>query len=81
MAAFVHDIEDRPLARLLSDLGGLLALPDAKYHLVVMVLLKRARAGGAERDAILEALRRLQAGAEAPAIQKRAESCLAKAQG
>ena len=81
MAAFVHDIEDRPLARLIFDLDGLMALPEAKYHLVVMVVLKRARAGGAERDAILAGLRRLQSGAEAPAIQKRAESCLAKALG
>jgi hypothetical protein len=78
MAAFVHDIEARPLARLLSDLEGLMALPDAKYQLVVMVLRKKVRPGAAEREAILGRLRELQMGAQDPAARQRAEAFLAK---
>ena len=48
MAAFVHDIEARPLPRLLSDLDGLMALPDAKFELVVMVLRRKVSADPAE---------------------------------
>lgn len=81
MAAFVHDIEARPLARLISDLDGLLALPEAKYHLVVMVVLKKVRPGVAEREAILGKLRELQAGAPDAVVRQRAEACLAKALG
>ena len=77
MAAFVHDIEARPLARLISDLGGLMALPDAKYQLVVMVLRKKLRAGSAERDPILAKLEELR-GAPDAAVAKRAEALLAK---
>jgi hypothetical protein len=78
MAAFVHDIEARPLARLLSDLEGLLALPDAKYQLVVMVLRRKLRDEAAEREVILARVRELQAGAAEPAVRKRAEAFLAK---
>lgn len=78
MAAFVHDIEARPLARLLSDLEGLLVLPDAKYQLVVMVLRRKLRDEASERDAILARVRELQAGAADPAVRKRAETFLAK---
>jgi hypothetical protein len=78
MAAFVHDIEARPQARLLSDLEGLLALPDAKYQLVVMVLRRKLRGGAGERDAILARIRELQAGAVSPAVRQRAETLLAK---
>ena len=77
MAAFVHDIEARPLARLLSDLDGLMALPDAKHQLVVMVLRKKLRAGAAEREPILAKLEELR-GALDPAVAKRAEAFLAK---
>jgi len=79
MAAFVHDIEARPFARLLSDLAGLMALPDAKYQLVVMVLRRKLRDEAAEREAILAKVRELQAGAD-PAVRKRAEAFLAKPQ-
>jgi hypothetical protein len=79
MAAFVHDIETRPLARLLSDLPGLLGLPDLKYQLVVMVLRKKVKDGAAERDPILERLRELQAGGDAVA-RERAEAFLARPQ-
>ena len=79
MAAFVRDIEARPLARLISDLEGLMALPDAKYQLVVMVLRKKVRTGVAQRAAILGRLRELQAGAD-PVVGKRAEAFLAKPQ-
>lgn len=80
MAAFVHDIEARPLARLLSDLEGLMALPEAKHQLVVMVLRRKLRDEAAEREAILGKLRELQAGAADPAVNKRAEAFLAKPQ-
>jgi hypothetical protein len=78
MAAFVRDIEARPQARLVSDLDGLLALPDAKYQLVVMVLRRKLRNGAGEREAILSRVRELQAGAADPAVRKRAECFLAK---
>ena len=78
MAAFVHDIEARPLARLISDMGGLMALPDAKHQLVVMVLRKKVRPGVAEREAILGKLRELQAGAPDAVVRQRAEALLAK---
>jgi len=81
MAAFVRDIEARPLARLLADLGGLMALPDAKYSLVVMVLGRRAHAGGAEGRSIVAAVRRLQAGAADLVVRRRAEALLPKLQG
>jgi hypothetical protein len=80
MAAFVRDTETRPLARLVSDLEGLMALPDVKYQLVAMVLRKRARPGAAERDSILGGLRKLQAGAANPLVRTRAEAFLAKLQ-
>jgi hypothetical protein len=78
MAAFVHDIEARPLARLVSDMPGLLALPDAKYQLVVMVLRKKVKNEPSEREPILARLRELQSGAPDPSVRKRAESFLAK---
>ena len=80
MGAFVRDIEARPPARLLSDLDGLLALPDAKYQLVVMVLRRKLRANASEREPILARVRELQAGAADPAVRKRAEAFLAKPQ-
>lgn len=78
MAAFVRDIEARPLPRLLSDMDGLLALPDAKYQLVVMVLRKKFRSDGGGRDAIFARLRELQAGASNPTVRQRAAAVLAK---
>ncbi len=77
MGAFVRDIEARPQARLLSDLPGLLALPDAKYQLVVMVLRKKLRGPAAEGEAILARVRELSAAADA-SVRKRAEAFLAK---
>jgi hypothetical protein len=77
MGAFVRDIEARPQARLLSDLEGLLALPDAKYQLVVMVLRKKLRGDAAEGEAILARIREL-AMSPAPAVRKRAEAFLAR---
>jgi hypothetical protein len=78
MAAFVHDIEARPIERLIADLVGLMALPEAKYNLVVMVLRKKVRPGGAERQPILARLRQLRAAAEDPAVRSRAEAFLAR---
>lgn len=79
MGAFVRDIEARPHARLVSDLEGLLALPDAKYQLVVMVLRRKLRNGAAEGDAILARVRELTAAVD-PAVRRRAEAFLAKPQ-
>jgi hypothetical protein len=53
MQAFVKDIEARPAARLVGDLEGLMALPEAKYQLVVIVLRKKTRPDVAERTALL----------------------------
>lgn len=78
MAAFVHDIEARPQARLLSDLDGLMALPEAKYQLVVMVLRRKIRDTPAEREAVLARVRELQAGAASPQVRERALKFLAK---
>ena len=50
MAAFVRDIEARPQARLLRDLEGLMALPESKYQLVMMVLRRKILAGSAEAE-------------------------------
>jgi hypothetical protein len=77
MATFVHDLEARPPARLLSDLAGLMALPDAKYQLVVMILRRKTRPGGPEREALLERLRDLQASADEP-VRERARVFLQK---
>jgi hypothetical protein len=78
MAAFVRDIEARPQARLLSDLDGLLALPDAKYQLVVMVLRRKMREAKGERDAILARVKQLLSAASDLSVRKRAEAFLAK---
>jgi hypothetical protein len=79
MGAFVRDIEARPQARLLSDLEGLLALPEAKYQLVVMVLRRKLRDPAAQQ-AILARVREIEAGAAAPAVRARAQAFLAKPQ-
>ena len=78
MVDFVKDIEARPTARLIGDLAGLLALPEAKYQLVVMVLRKRTRPDGEERPALLECLDDLQKNAEDPAVRSRAHAFLEK---
>jgi hypothetical protein len=72
MVSFVKDIEERPTARLVSDLEGLLALPEAKYQLVVTVLRKRTRPDVADRSALVGRMRYLQQHAEDPAIRSRA---------
>ena len=79
MQAFVQDIEARPTARLISDLEGLMALPDAKYQLVLMVLRKKTRPDVAERPVLLERLRGLRQNAADPAVQERARALLEKA--
>ena len=76
MATFVRDLEARPTGRLLDDLPGLMALPDAKYNLVVLVLRKKTRPGGTERSAILERLLQLKSDAEDPAVRARAQAFL-----
>jgi hypothetical protein len=71
MASFVRDLEARPPARLLQDLPGLMALPEAKYGLVVMVLRKKTRPQGAERAFLLERLRDLQSRSDDPVVRGR----------
>jgi len=78
MAAFVRDIEARPLQRLLSDLPGLLVLPDLKFQLVVMVLRKKAKDGSAEREPILARLQELRRGSADDTVRQRAEAFLSK---
>ena len=72
MVAFVTDIEERPTARLVSDLEGLLALPEAKYHLVVIVLRKRTRPDIVDGPGLVGRMRYLQEHAEDPAVRSRA---------
>jgi hypothetical protein len=76
MQTFVKDIEARPTARLISDLEGLMALPEAKHQLVVMVLRKKTQPDAAERPALLERLRGLQQNAADPTVQERARAFL-----
>ena len=76
MAAFVHDLEARPAPRLLADLPGLMALPEAKYNLVVMVLKKKTRPEGSERSAILERLGQLRASSDDPTVKERCKAFL-----
>jgi hypothetical protein len=78
MAAFVRDIEARPLPRLLSDLPGLMVLPDLKYQLVVMVLRKKVKDGSAEREPILARLQELRNGSAEDTIRQRAEAFLSR---
>jgi hypothetical protein len=78
MAAFVRDLEARPTARLLADLPGLMALPEAKYGLVLMVLRRKTRPSGVERAAILERLLELRSRSEEPAVRERLEAFFAR---
>ena len=78
MAAFVRDIEARPLPRLLTDLPGLLVLPDLKYQLVVMVLRKKVKDGSVEREPILARLSELRSGSADGTVRQRAEAFLSK---
>ena len=78
MAAFVRDIEARPLPRLLTDLPGLLVLPDLKHQLVVMVLRKKVKEGSAEREPIQARLLELRKGSADETVRQRAEAFLSK---
>ena len=77
MAAFVRDIEARPLARLVRDLEGLMALPDSKYQLVVMVLRRKIRDVPAERGTILAQVKGLESSAN-PEVAQRATAFVEK---
>jgi hypothetical protein len=79
MTAFVRDLEARPTGRLLDDLPGLMALPEAKHGLVVMVLRRRTQSGGPERSPILERLEELRSRSESPEVRKRVEAFLSRA--
>ena len=73
MASFVHDLEARPSGRLLQDLPGLMALPEAKYGLVAMVLRKRTKSQGAQRAFLLGRLRHLQSKSDDPVVRSRCQ--------
>ena len=78
MVAFVKDIEERPTTRLVDDLEGLLALPEAKFQLVVIVLRKRTRSDVPDRSALVGRLRYLQQHADDPTVRSRALDFLDK---
>lgn len=78
MASFVHDIEARPLPRLLTDLPGLIELPDLKFQLVLMVLRKKVKEGSAEREPIVVRLRELLTTADDEEFRRRVELLLAR---
>ena len=78
MASFVHDIEARPLPRLLTDLPGLIELPDLKFQLVLMVLRKKVKEGSAEREPIVARLRELLTTAADEELRRRVELLLAR---
>jgi hypothetical protein len=80
MAAFVHDLEARATDRLLADLSGLMALPEAKYGLVLMVLRRRTRPGESEGTAIRERLLELRTASGDPAVRKRIEAFFARSE-
>jgi hypothetical protein len=71
MAGFVHDLETRPAPRLLLDLPGLMALPEAKFGLVAMVLRRKLRPESPERAPILARLQELQSKSDDPAVRQR----------
>jgi hypothetical protein len=71
MAAFVHDLESRPMARLLEDLPGLMALPDGQHGLVTMVLRKRMRPSPADQAPIVARLRELRSGSADETVRHR----------
>jgi hypothetical protein len=78
MAAFVRDLEARPTARLLVDLPGLMALPEAKYGLVLMVLRRRTRPGSAEGAPIRERLLEMQSRSGDPTVRTRVDAFFAR---
>jgi hypothetical protein len=62
MSKFVKDLQDRPIAKLIDDLPGLLDLPEAKFALVSLALVKRMRASSDDKKVIvgqLETLKRV----------------------
>lgn len=76
MAAFVHDLEARPLPRLLADLPGLLALPEAKFALVVMVLRRKTRPESPELTSLLARIDELRSRADDALVRDRCEQFL-----
>ncbi|HEY7513758.1 MAG TPA: hypothetical protein VIC87_04745 [Vicinamibacteria bacterium] len=76
MAAFVRDLESRPVDRLLEDLSGLLALPDGQHGLVTMVLRKKMRASPADRDAIVARLHELKSRSDDATVRGRCQRVL-----
>jgi hypothetical protein len=76
IAAFVHELEARPLARLLDDLPGLMAIDETKYGLVVMVLRKKTRPDGPERAPILKRINGILAGTTDTVVHGRCQAFL-----
>ncbi|MGH9889569.1 MAG: hypothetical protein ACREBE_28815 [bacterium] len=75
MGRFTRELQVRPLAKLVEDLPGLLALPESKYALVAMTLKKRMRSSDTEREAIASQLSLLVA-TSPPDVRARCEALL-----
>jgi hypothetical protein len=59
MSQFVRELQERPLAKLIEDLPGLLELPESKFALVCLALGKRMRASPLDKNALEEQLHTL----------------------
>ena len=70
--AFSRDLAARPLDRLLTDLPGLFALSDSKFHVIANVLAKRMRQPD-ERDVLVARLIELSAIHEGEVAQRSEE--------
>src|SRR5689334_16088275 len=75
MGTFMKELQARPLAKLLEDLPGLLALPAAKYALVAIALGKRMRTSETDRTYIQMQLENVRAEA-APELRERCDALL-----
>ncbi len=80
MAAFVHDLESRPMDRLLEDLPGLMALPDGQHGLVTMVLRKKMRPSPTDHAAIVARLRELRSGSRDEIVRHRCRRFLERSE-
>ncbi len=75
MARFSKDVNERPIERLVADLPALLALPEAKYAIVALIVGRRMRASDVERAALTERLVDLKSSGDAE-LRRRCDSIL-----
>jgi hypothetical protein len=76
MSQFVKQLQERPLQKLVDDLEGLMALPEAKYALVSLALSRRMRESPDARSALRARLEALKAAGDAQ-TRRRCEALLA----